>query len=159
LNFFTRRSNNGTGVITITSSRPMTERELNIIVKIKEGNAARLQHIRTPLQAKTDLLKASLKQNERPLAPVVVVSEKNIALKLTLSSHYRTSDSTALNKPPVLEKPLAMKHTAPHTLSNTSIPKTAVEPAVMTSSPAIQLQAIAAVLKSESVTAPDTQGF
>ena len=74
LNFFTRRSSNGTGVITITSSRPITDRELNIIVKIKEGNAARLQHIRTPLQAKTDLLKASLKQNERPLAPVVMVS-------------------------------------------------------------------------------------
>lgn len=157
LNFFTRRSNNGTGVITITSSRPMTERELNIIVKIKEGNAARLQHIRTPLQAKTDLLKASLKQNERPLAPVVVVSEKDIALNLPVSSHYSTTASTALNKPPALEKPLALQRTAPPTLSNTSIPKTAFAPAVMTSSPAIQAQAIAPVLKSEAVTAPDTQ--
>ena len=156
LNFFTRRSNNGTGVITITSSRPMTERELNIIVKIKEGNAARLQHIRTPLQAKTDLLKASLKQNERPLAPVVVVSEKDIALNLPVSSHYSTTASTALNKPPALEKPLALQRTAPPALSNTSIPKTAFAPAVMTSSPAIQAQAIAPVLKSEAVTAPDT---
>ncbi len=147
LNFFTRRSNNGTGVITITSSRPMTERELNIIVKIKEGNAARLQHIRTPLQAKTDLLKASLKQNERPLAPVVVVSEKDIALNLPVSSHYSTAASTALNKPPVLEKPLALQRTAPPALSNTSIPKTAFAPAVMTSSPAIQAQAIAPVLE------------
>lgn len=157
LNFFTRRSNNGNGVITITSSRPMTERELNIIVKIKEGNAARLQHIRTPLQAKTDLLKASLKQNERPLAPVVVVSEKDIALNLPVSSHYSTAASAALNKSPVLEKPLALQRTAPPTLSNTSIPKTAFAPAVMTSSPAIQAQAIAPVLKSESVTAPHTQ--
>jgi len=157
LNFFTRRSNNGTGVITITSSRPMTERELNIIVKIKEGNAARLQHIRTPLQAKTDLLKASLKQNERPLAPVVVVSEKDIALNLPVSSHYSTAASAASNKPPVLEKPLALQRTAPPTLSNTSIPKTAFAPAVMTSSPAIQAQAIAPVLKSEAVTAPDIQ--
>lgn len=157
LNFFTRRSNNGTGVITITSSRPMTERELNIIVKIKEGSAARLQHIRTPLQAKTDLLKASLKQNERPLAPVVVVSEKDIALNLPVSSHYSTAASAALNKPAVLEKPLALQRTAPPTLSNTSIPKTAFAPAVMTSSPAIQAQAIAPVLKSEAVTAPDTQ--
>ncbi len=156
LNFFTRRSNNGTGVITITSSRPMTERELNIIVKIKEGNAARLQHIRTPLQAKTDLLKASLKQNERPLAPVVVVSEKDIALNLPVSSHYNTAASTALNKPPALEKPLALQRTAPPTLSNTSIPKTAFAPAVMASTPAIQAQAITPVLKSEAVTAPDT---
>lgn len=157
LNFFTRRSNNGTGVITITSSRPMTERELNIIVKIKEGNAARLQHIRTPLQAKTDLLKASLKQNERPLAPVVVVSEKDIALNLPVSSHYSTAASAASNKPPVLEKPLALQRTAPPVLSNISIPKTAFAPAVMTSSPAIQAQAIAPVLKSEAVTAPDIQ--
>ena len=157
LNFFTRRSNNGTGVITITSSRPMTERELNIIVKIKEGNAARLQHIRTPLQAKTDLLRASLKQNERPLAPVVVVSEKDIALNLPVSSHYSTAASAASNKPPVLEKPLALQRTAPPVLSNISIPKTAFAPAVMTSSPAIQAQAIAPVLKSEAVTAPDIQ--
>ncbi|WP_180001793.1 hypothetical protein [Acinetobacter sp. YH12255] len=157
LNFFTRRSNNGTGVITITSSRPMTERELNIIVKIKEGSAARLQHIRTPLQAKTDLLKASLKQNERPLAPVVMVSEKDIALNLPVSSHYSTAASAALNKPAVLEKPLALQHTAPPTLSNTSIPKTAFAPAVMTSSPAIQTQAIAPTIKSESVTAANTQ--
>lgn len=156
LNFFTRRSNNGTGVITITSSRPITERELNIIVKIKEGNAARLQHIRTPLQAKTDLLKASLKQNERPLAPVVVVSEKDIALNLPVSSHYSTAASATSNKPPVLEKPLALQRTAPPVLSNISIPKTAFAPAVMTSSPAIQAQAIAPVLKSEAVTAPDT---
>src|SRR5690606_25857074 len=49
------------------------------------------------------------------------------------------------------------QHTAPPALSNTSIPKTSFAPAVMTSSPAIQAQAIAPVLKSESVTAPDTQ--
>src|SRR5690606_19085600 len=65
--------------------------------------------------------------------------------------------SAALNKPAVLEKPLALQRTAPPTLSNTSIPKTAFAPAVMTSSPAIQAQAIAPVLKSEAVTAPDTQ--
>ena len=91
LNFFTRRNSNGTGVITITSSRPVTDRELNIIVKIKEGNAARLQHIRTALRPKTDLLQASLKQNEQPLAPVVVVSEKDIALNLPVSTRYTLS--------------------------------------------------------------------
>ena len=53
LNFFTRRDGSGNGVITITSSRPLTEAELNIIIKIKEGNATRLQHIKTPLQRST----------------------------------------------------------------------------------------------------------
>ena len=156
LNFFTRRSSNGTGVITITSSRPITDRELNIIVKIKEGNAARLQHIRTPLQAKTDLLKASLKQNERPLAPVVVVSEKDIALNLPVSTQYSTAP-VASNKQPALEKPLALQRTAPPALSNHSVPKTAIAPVVASSSPALQAQAIAPALKSESVTTPSTQ--
>lgn len=128
LNFFTRRSSNGTGVITITSSRPITDRELNIIVKIKEGNAARLQHIRTPLQAKTDLLKASLKQNERPLAPVVMVSEKDIVLNLPVTTHYNSSPATS-NKQPVLEKPLAVQHVSPPTLSSSSIPQAALAPA------------------------------
>ncbi len=35
--------------ITITSSRPLTDAELNIIVKIQEGNAIRLQHIKNTL--------------------------------------------------------------------------------------------------------------
>lgn len=156
LNFFTRRSSNGTGVITITSSRPITDRELNIIVKIKEGNAARLQHIRTPLQAKTDLLKASLKQNERPLAPVVVVSDKDIALNLPVTTHYNSSPATS-NKQPVLEKPLAVQHVSPPTLSSSSIPKVALAPAISTSIPAPQVQSVAAVPKSDPVAASNTQ--
>lgn len=152
LNFFTRRSSNGTGVITITSSRPITDRELNIIIKIKEGNAARLQHIRTPLQAKTDLLKASLKQNERPLAPVVMVSEKDIALNLPVTTHYNSSPATS-NKQPVLEKPLAVQHVSPPTLSSSSIPQAALAPAA----PSIPAQSIAPTIKSESVTAANTQ--
>src|SRR5690606_13681171 len=156
LNFFTRRSNNGTGVITITSSRPITDRELNIIVKIKEGNAARLQHIRTPLQAKTDLLKASLKQNERPLAPVVVVSEKDIALNLPVSTHYNSSPA-ALNKQPVMEKPLAVQRVSPPSLSGSSTPKAALAPAISTSIPAAQVQSVAAVAKSDPVATSNTQ--
>ena len=125
LNFFTRRNSNGTGVITITSSRPVTDRELNIIVKIKEGNAARLQHIRTALRPKTDLLQASLKQNEQPLAPVVVVSEKDIALNLPVSTRYTNAQSKPATSF-VAEKPLALQNTAPPALSASSIPKTAI---------------------------------
>jgi len=125
LNFFTRRNSNGTGVITITSSRPVTDRELNIIVKIKEGNAARLQHIRTALRPKTDLLQASLKQNEQPLAPVVVVSEKDIALNLPVSTRYTNAPSKPATSF-VAEKPLALQNTVPPALSASSIPKTAI---------------------------------
>ena len=48
LNFFTRRNPNGSGVITITSSRPIIDSEINIIVKIKEGSTTRLQQIKKP---------------------------------------------------------------------------------------------------------------
>lgn len=122
LNFFTRRNSNGTGVITITSSRPVTDRELNIIVKIKEGNAARLQHIRTSLQTKTDLLQASLKQNEHTLSPVVVASEKDIALNLPVSTQYHPAPQRAQAVPPA-EKSLVAQSTTPPPLSSSSIPK------------------------------------
>ena len=124
LNFYTRRNSNGTGVITITSSRPITERELNIIIKIKEGNASHLQHIRKPLQTRTQVAKSNLNQNERPLNPIVVVSEKDIGLTLPVSTHYTAPKPTA-----VLEKPLAIQRAAPPLLSSSSIPKT-VSPAI-----------------------------
>ena len=124
LNFFTRRNSNGTGVITITSSRPVTDRELNIIVKIKEGNAARLQHIRTSLQTKTDLLQASLKQNEHTLSPVVVASEKDIALNLPVSTQHHPAPQTA----PPAEKSLVVQSTTPPPLSSSSIPKALIAP-------------------------------
>jgi FimV-like protein len=116
-------------VITITSSRPITDRELNIIIKIKEGNAARLQPIRTVLKAKTDLLQARLKQEE---APVVRVSEKDLALNLPVSTQYHNAQSQ-INASLAAEKPLILQRMAPPALSNSSIPKTvmkavAVEP-------------------------------
>ena len=117
LNFYTRRNSNGSGVITITSSRPITDRELNIIIKIKEGNAAHLQHVRTPLKSKIDLLKASLSPNERPLSPVVVVSEKDIALSLPVSTQYNVAKSANA----VTEKPLAIQRIAPPALSSSSV--------------------------------------
>ncbi|MFV5490866.1 hypothetical protein [Acinetobacter sp. ASP199] len=121
LNFFTRRSSNGTGVITITSSRPITQNDLNFVVKVKEGNAARLQHIKTTLKPKTDLLKASISANERPLTPVVVVNEKEIGLNLPVSTQYKTP--TANTK--TMEKPLTVQRLAPPPLSPNSIPQTA----------------------------------
>lgn len=52
-------------MITITSSRPLTEAELNIVVKIKEGNAARLQHIKTA-NKRSAALQARANNNEKP---------------------------------------------------------------------------------------------
>ena len=90
LNFFSRQSSSGEGVITITSSRPLTESELNIVVRIQEGNAVHLQHIRTPIQ-RTALPKPrfNAKANETVLSPIMIVSEKDIALNLPTSTQLQ----------------------------------------------------------------------
>ena len=93
LNFFTRRNNKGEGVIVITSSRPMTDAELNIIVKIQENGAAHLKHIRQPIRKKTQIA-AAKSSNEKTLAPKYIVSEKDIALNLPESTRYNANAAT-----------------------------------------------------------------
>ncbi len=117
--FFTRQNSNGTGVITITSSRPITHNDLNFVVKIKQGNAARLQHIKTSLRPKTDLLKAALNANERALTPVVVVSEQDIPLNLPVSTQFNPPAVT----PQGVEKTLAVQRLSPPPMAAISAPQ------------------------------------
>ncbi len=124
LNFFTRRDGSGNGVITITSSRPVTDAELNFIVNIKEGNASRLQQIRTPLKRNPAPSNANqTRANERALAPVVIVNEKDIALNLPVSTLYTAK------APVAAEQPLLLSTKAPPKLAQlaTSTP-VAIEP-------------------------------
>ncbi len=124
LNFFTRRDGAGNGVITITSSRPVTDAELNFIVNIKEGNASRLQQIRTPLKRNPAPSNATqTRANERALAPVVIVNEKEIALNLPVSTLYTAK------APVAAEQPLLLSTKAPPKLAQlaTSTP-VAIEP-------------------------------
>lgn len=103
LNFFTRRDGAGNGVITITSSRPVTDAELNFIVNIKEGNASRLQQIRTPLKRNPAPSNATqTRANERALAPVLIVNEKEIALNLPVSTLYTAKAPVAAEHPLLL---------------------------------------------------------
>ncbi|MFD1437157.1 hypothetical protein HLH14_00790 [Acinetobacter sp. ANC 4282] len=116
LNFFTRRDGSGNGVITITSSRPLTEAELNIIIKIQEGNATRLQHIKTPLQRGSTNTQASIANNEKHLAPITIVSEKDIALHLPESTQYQLAKTQpAAYKS--FEAPLMVQKAAPPSLN------------------------------------------
>ena len=71
--FFNRRNGQGTGVIVITSSRPLTSSELNIVVKVKEGNATATAHKTTLKPSQTVPLRASV--NEKPLVPVIVTEK------------------------------------------------------------------------------------
>lgn len=121
LNFFTRRNSNGTGVITITSSRPLTESELNIVVKIKEGNATRLQHIRTPLKRSTPApLATTQRSNEQALTPVMIVNEQDIALNLPVSTHYQVETPKAIERN-AFEAPLTIQRSAPPALNQQQV--------------------------------------
>lgn len=92
LNFYTRQNGQGSGVIVITSSRPVIDPELNIVVKISEGSATRLQHIKTVI--KPSAIKKT-ENNENTLSPQLIVNEKDIALNLPESTRY-TSSAPAL---------------------------------------------------------------
>ena len=116
LNFFTRRDGSGNGVITITSSRPLTEAELNIIIKIQEGNATRLQHIKTPLQRGSTPTQARIASNEKPLAPITIVSEKDIALHLPESTQYQLAKAQPIAHQS-FEAPLMVQKAAPPRLN------------------------------------------
>ena len=121
LNFFTRRNSNGTGVITITSSRPLTESELNIVVKIKEGNATRLQHIRTPLKRSSPApLAAMQRSNEQALTPIMIVNEQDIALNLPVSATYQAETPKAIEQQ-AFEAPLTIKRNTPPALNHQAV--------------------------------------
>ena len=126
LNFFTRRSGDGSGVIVITSSRPIIESELNILLKIKEGSATRIQQIKTPLvrnRTTPDVVKAS--NVEKALKPQIVVSEKDIQLNLPTSTQYAVNNNATTNSNTTKsgDKPLTISVSAPPALSSTA-PKT-----------------------------------
>lgn len=121
LNFFTRRNSNGTGVITITSSRPLTESELNIVVKIKEGNATRLQHIRTPLKRSSPApLAAMQRSNEQALTPIMIVNEQDIALNLPVSAMYQAETPKAIEQQ-AFEAPLTIQGNTPPALNHPAV--------------------------------------
>ncbi|MEB7641416.1 hypothetical protein [Acinetobacter pittii] len=90
LNFYTRQNGQGSGVIVITSSRPILDPELNIVVKISEGSATRLQHIKTLIKPSSI---RKTENNESTLSPQFIINEKDIALNLPESTRYASPTS------------------------------------------------------------------
>lgn len=104
LNFYTRRSGDGTGVIVITSSRPIVESELNILLKVKEGSATHIQQVRTPLTRGRNNIPAPMvnaNAKEQPLKPQIIVSEKDIALNLPTSTQYQVTTPQTVTSPTI----------------------------------------------------------
>lgn len=139
LNFYTRRSSDGTGVIVITSSRPIVESELNILLKVKEGNATHIQQVRTPLTRGRNTIPAPIANNnakEKTLTPQIIVSEKDIALNLPTSTQYQVTTPPTLKAPtktniaPDTQQALAISVIAPPTLKaeqNTAVSNTSTQ--------------------------------
>ena len=139
LNFFTRKDGSGSGVITITSSRPLTDAELNIIVKVTEGNSSRLQQIKTPLKRTIPLSQQyTTARNERTLAPIVISNENDIALNLPVSTQFASikqpenkakESSLPLNTivPPLMSEPSSPSPISAPTMAAVITPQPAAE--------------------------------
>ena len=125
LNFFTRYNADGSGVITITSSRPINTPDLNFVVKIKDGSTTRLQHIQTSLKRGSNTSNLAT-ANEKALTPIMIVNEKDIALNLPVSSTF--SAPPPMGVPVVttpvatLPKPIAATITPPQLSQNIASP-------------------------------------
>jgi hypothetical protein len=117
LNFYTRRNTKGEGVIVITSTRPMIDSELNIILKIQEGSASHLKHIKQPIRqgVKNNIAKTN---NEKSLTPKFIVSEKDIALNLPESTHFNTAPPSPKQQNIKQENLLNAPFTLPPVLNN-----------------------------------------
>lgn len=149
LNFFTRRNNRGEGVIVITSSRPMTDAELNIIIKIQEDGASHLKHIRQPIRSNIQKVQAATVSNEKTLTPKFIVSEKDIALDLPESTRFNTA---SISKEPTLkqEKLLNAPYELPPALNVAS--KVSVATSTLTVTPTAEQSSSIAVTKNTQPT-------
>ncbi len=149
LSFYTRRTGPGNGVIVITSSRPLNDSNLNIVLKVKEGDNTRIQQIKAPLRSNSN----SVTSGEKPLTPQYVVSEKDIALNLPQSTQYNTaSDNLAATAQPVpaTEHPLATSSVQPPALNSAS------NSAISVQAPTISTTTTVANTQPNTVTATKT---
>lgn len=104
LNFFVRRSQTGNGVITITSTQPISASELNLVLKIQEGNATQLKRVKTILKRPTVAQpKVQPNPHEKPLAPIRIVNEQEIALNLPLAASSKIPPALTPAKTPVAQ--------------------------------------------------------
>ncbi|GLG85063.1 type IV pilus assembly protein FimV [Acinetobacter calcoaceticus] len=160
LNFYTRQNGQGSGVIVITSSRPVIDPELNIVVKISEGSATRLQHIKTII--KPSAIKKT-ENNENTLSPQLIVNEKDIALNLPESTRYTSSAPALATTNSNSEQNLNIKFgTVPAINTNSSAPlseNSSAQQVVTSTIPdqaATKNQITSAINKSDANNSPKT---
>ncbi|WP_111895225.1 hypothetical protein [Acinetobacter sp. MB5] len=117
LNFFIRRTGKSSGVIVITSSQPINNKNINLVLKVQDGDGAHLQQIQKSLTGdspKTQMARNNLvamSTQEHALIPKQIVSEKDIALNLPESKLY-TQTAPMVSTPTPVEQ-LAISVSAP----------------------------------------------
>lgn len=112
LNFFVRRTSVEDGVIVITSSHPIQEKDLKIVFRVKDGDALHLQQVETSLNGQLNEKTLPLKKNEQVLIPQQLTQEQEQALNLPESQAYAP-------QPPVLSVKQTKQVTAPERVSTT----------------------------------------
>ncbi|MCH7311437.1 FimV domain-containing protein [Acinetobacter sp. ANC 4805] len=154
LNFYTRRNAQGEGVIVMTSTRPMTDAELNIILKIQESGATHLKHIKQSMGRSTKTLSTKTAANEKSLSPKYIVSEKDIALNLPESTRFSSPTTTKITdtKEPNLkqENLLNISSAIPPALNN-SQQKPSVTTAISVTTTPIPTQATVTAQTSSKI--------
>nr|WP_174506763.1 hypothetical protein [Acinetobacter sp. Marseille-Q1620] len=126
INFYTRRSGNGTGVIVITSSRPIIDSELNFVVKVIEGQSTRLQQIKTTIRRREKNSESYGSPKEKLLTPQIVVSEKDIALQLPESNAFQKPTTPDKSGTQETFKSLAIHTGNPPALNQSKIENSAI---------------------------------
>jgi pilus assembly protein FimV len=143
LNFFIRYHNNNTGIITITSTYPVTNPELNMVLKIEEGHNIRLQHIQLNLTQDTNRahFASILLSPEQPLSPLIIKNENDISIHSQTYIHVNNSSNHLPNlfKTNVFQQnfkqdqPLIISKSLPPTL-NKITPQSAMAMTLLSSS-------------------------
>lgn len=136
LNIFVRRTSANSGVIVVTSDRPITTNQINVALKVQDGDGTYIQQVKKALPAQISKTTVATSTKEKALVPQVV-TEKDIALNLPTSTLYNTakpamspSAVSASSSITSADQPLAIQVSPPPALKPVQPPKTSVATAV-----------------------------
>lgn len=127
LNIFVRRTSANNGVIVITSDRPITANQLNVALKVQDGDGTYIQQVKKALPSPTSKTTVAMSTQEKALVPQIV-TEKEISLNLPTSTLY-TNPAAAPNHTTTPDQPLAIQVSAPPALQRSNQSQQQITPA------------------------------
>ncbi|MEB3767176.1 hypothetical protein [Acinetobacter sp. MD2] len=139
LNIFVRPTSASTGVIVITSNRPMTNDQINVAVKVQDADGTYIQQVNKNFSSLNIKAMLPTARSDQPLIPQLV-TEKEIALNLPTSTRYNQAESvqTATNADQALA------------IQTTSLPKPQASQPISTNSTSVSPHTVQAVATTPS---------